>query len=79
MLVHIRSRVACLGLIVGIAVSAGACGGPPASSDRGFLKPPLTEPGVRVKYEQETEMSRLAEPNLPPVVDSPAPEGTTGN
>lgn len=79
MFVHIRARVARLGVVAGIAALTWACNGPPTPSNRGFEKPPLTVPGVVIEREQETEMSRLGEPNLPPVVDIPAPEPAAGS
>lgn len=59
------TRVVLLGAV---AASAAACGEMEPQGVRGYTKPPLAEPGPFLKTEPETEMSRLSEPNVPPLV-----------
>lgn len=51
-----------------VAVGAAACGQTEPQGVRGYTKPPLENPGPFITPEPTTEMSRLGEPNLPPVV-----------
>lgn len=59
------TRVVLLGTVV---VGAAACGEMKPQGVRGYTKPPLENPGPFITPEKETEMARLGEPNLPPVV-----------
>lgn len=55
-------RQAVLPLTVGLVVG---CGDPNPDPVRGYVKPPLEEPGLVVRGEPVSEMSELGEPIRP--------------
>ena len=69
--------------IFAVALVAAACGDAPTTDRRGYTKAPLEEPGLTIQSEATTEMARLGRPQLPEVVEIPAPDtggaGAAGN
>ena len=56
------------------ALVVAACGDAPTDDRRGYTKAPLEEPGLTIQSEATTETARLARPQLPEVVEIPAPD-----
>jgi hypothetical protein len=50
-------------IIAGLAVAA--CGDPQPDAARGYVKPPLEQPGLVVRGEDVSEMTELGEPIRP--------------
>jgi hypothetical protein len=53
------------GLALIALLAAAACGDPGPDPDRGYVKPPLENPGLVVQGEAVSEMSELGEPIRP--------------
>jgi hypothetical protein len=53
------------GLIGVAALAVVACGDPQPDPARGYVKPPLEQPGLVVRGEEVSEMTELGEPNRP--------------
>jgi hypothetical protein len=64
--------------ILAAALVLAACGDAPTEDRRGYTKAPLEEPGLTIQSEATTEIGRLGQPQLPQVVEIPAPADTAG-
>jgi hypothetical protein len=53
------------GMILCVALVLAACGDPQPDAARGYVKPPLEQPGLVVRGEAVSEMSELGETNRP--------------
>jgi hypothetical protein len=53
------------GVILCAALVLAACGDPQPDAARGYVKPPLEQPGLVVRGEDVSEMAELGETNRP--------------
>lgn len=53
------------GIILCAALLLAACGDPQPDAARGYVKPPLEQPGLVVRGEDASEMTELGETNRP--------------
>jgi hypothetical protein len=52
-------------VVLAALVAMAACGDPGPDADRGYVKPPLEQPGLVVRGEDVSEMAELGEPIRP--------------